>query len=108
MKRTVKRIKDKLWVHSEGRTYQLPASLSKHSNSSASNTQELIAPFPCKILKIFVAAGDEVAIDQAVITVEAMKMEYTYVSPRKGEIAMVNVKVGQVVPEGTSFVNWKK
>lgn len=108
MKRIVHKIKDKLWVHAAGKTYQIPVSLSKASASSEADLADLIAPFPCKVLKIHVKQGDKVAKNDPVIVVEAMKMEYAYSSPKDGIISKVNVSIGQVVAQGTQFIEWQQ
>jgi biotin carboxyl carrier protein len=54
------------------------------------------SPMPGAI--VFVAApGQQVATGEAVVTVEAMKMEHTLRSPGPGVITRVDVSVGQQV-----------
>ncbi len=106
MKLNVLRIKDKLWAHYQGRTYCLPVSLSK-GRSTEESAQDLVAPFTCKVLKVFVKPGQTVKKNETVVTVEAMKMEYAYTSPRDGVISRVLVEAGKIVQEGTPFVEWK-
>ncbi len=101
------RIKDKLWVHHLGRIYALPAQQKNaRTESDAGPADELVAPFSCKVLKVLVNDGQKVAKGDPVITVEAMKMEYSYASPRDGVIKKVLVTPGTTVQEGTHFVDW--
>ena len=44
--------------------------------------------------------GDEVAADQGVLVVEAMKMENELKSPKAGKVIEVKVSVGQAVEKG--------
>ena len=100
------RTKDKIWIQKDGRIYSMPAEISK---GRASNTaaQELVAPFSCKVLKIHASAGQALKAGDPVVVVEAMKMEYSYASPREGMIAEILVKEGQIVQAGAQFVRWK-
>jgi biotin carboxyl carrier protein len=45
----------------------------------------IAAPMPGRVVRILVAAGDEVAARQAIVVVEAMKMENELRAPRAGE-----------------------
>ncbi|RZA06345.1 MAG: hypothetical protein EOP11_10605 [Proteobacteria bacterium] len=103
----VQRHKDKLWVHWKGRTYGFLAEERK-SASGEDAAAELQAPFACKVLKIQVTPGQTVKKGDPVLTVEAMKMEYAYASPREGVIEAINVKEGATVSAGTQFVKWAK
>jgi propionyl-CoA carboxylase alpha chain len=54
----------------------------------------LLCPMPGLIVKVNVAAGDEVQEGQALCTVEAMKMENILRAERKGVVAKVNAGAG--------------
>ena len=101
------RVRDKIWVQWEGRLYGVPATLKPAGARGEAEGQELVAPFSCKVLKIQVQDGQSVKKGDPVVVVEAMKMEYTYASPRDGVVAKVQVKEGAVIPAGTQFVAWK-
>ena len=58
------------------------------------------APMPGRILKVFVAAGQTVTLEQPLLIMEAMKMEYTLASPRNGRVGEILVKEGDQVTEG--------
>lgn len=99
----------KLWVHHNGRIHKIELETNrKASGQSAEAANQLVAPFNCKIVKLHVGSGAQVKAGDPVVSVEAMKMEYTYASPRDGTIAKINVQEGQVVGEGTHFVAWKE
>ena len=55
----------------------------------------LLCPMPGLVVKIAVAAGDEVQEGQALATVEAMKMENILRAERKGVVKSVNAEAGQ-------------
>ncbi|MCL4695381.1 MAG: biotin/lipoyl-binding protein, partial [Candidatus Hydrogenedentes bacterium] len=48
---------------------------------------QVAAPMPGLIVNVAVQAGDDVAEGQKLLTLEAMKMEMTIYSPRKGRVA---------------------
>lgn len=103
------KVRDRLWVQWQGRLYSVPADLRKAQGASGGETaQELVAPFSCKILKIQVSNGQAVKKGDPVVVVEAMKMEYSYPSPKDGTIARVLVKEGEIVQGGAPFVAWKE
>ena len=55
---------------------------------------------PGRVVRVLVAAGDEVAVRQGVVVVEAMKMENELRSPKAGRIKEVNVAPGTSVEAG--------
>ncbi|HEX9390224.1 MAG TPA: acetyl/propionyl/methylcrotonyl-CoA carboxylase subunit alpha [Usitatibacteraceae bacterium] len=66
--------------------------------SDDSNDGRLTAMMPGRVVKVMAAAGDKVKKGQALIIMEAMKMEHTIVSPREGVVERVAFAVGDMVP----------
>ena len=62
------------------------------------------SPMPGKVVKILVAAGEEVTADQGVIVVEAMKMENELKSAVTGKVKEIFVKEGEVVESGAKLL----
>lgn len=58
---------------------------------------DILSPMSGKILEIKVQVGDQVAEDDEVATLEAMKMEIPVVSPEDGTIKEILVKVDEAV-----------
>ncbi len=58
----------------------------------------LTALMPGRVVKVMVKAGDTVKKGQALIIMEAMKMEHTIVSPRDGVIERIAFKEQDLVP----------
>ena len=58
----------------------------------------LTALMPGRVVKVLVKEGDEVAKGQALMILEAMKMEHTITSPRAGAIERVAYAEGALVP----------
>jgi acetyl/propionyl-CoA carboxylase alpha subunit len=101
------KVKDKIWVQWQGRLYGIAANPQSAARKGAEEAQELVAPFSCKVLKIHVQNGQAVKKGDPIVVVEAMKMEYSYASPRDGTIAKVQAKEGEIVPAGLQFVQWE-
>jgi 3-methylcrotonyl-CoA carboxylase alpha subunit len=66
--------------------------------SGETNDGRLTAMMPGRVVKVMADAGDTVKRGQALIIMEAMKMEHTIVSPREGVVERVAFKVGDMVP----------
>ena len=61
----------------------------------------ILAPIPGLIVKVLVAEGDEVAAEQPVILLEAMKMENELRAARAGRVKLVKVAPGQRVEQNS-------
>jgi biotin carboxyl carrier protein len=69
-----------------------------------SGPQRVTAPMPGKVVRVLVAAGDEVTAKQGLVVVEAMKMENELKAARDGRVCEVAVTEGQSVEAGTVLV----
>jgi acetyl/propionyl-CoA carboxylase alpha subunit len=65
---------------------------------------QIRAMMPGRVVSLLVQAGDQVAANQGVIVVEAMKMENELKSPKAGKIVEVKVVAGQTVEKGELLV----
>ena len=68
--------------------------------AGAAGSVEVTASVPGKICKIEAAAGTAVKAGDAVLVLEAMKMEIPVVAPQDGTVATINVAVGDAVESG--------
>jgi biotin carboxyl carrier protein len=68
--------------------------------AGAHGEQSIMAPMPGRVVRVLVAAGDEVAVRQGVVVVEAMKMENELRSPKAGRVKEINVTAGTSVEAG--------
>jgi biotin carboxyl carrier protein len=79
-----------------------PRSLkSRRAHSVASDgPKALKASMPGRVVRLLVAKGDEVKAHQAVLVIEAMKMQNELKSPKDGRIAELRVAAGDTVAAG--------
>jgi biotin carboxyl carrier protein len=61
--------------------------------------QQLIAPMPGKIVRVLVAAGQQVTAGQGLLVIEAMKMQNEIRSPKSGTVEKL-AREGQTVNAG--------
>ncbi|WP_432346810.1 acetyl/propionyl/methylcrotonyl-CoA carboxylase subunit alpha [Shinella yambaruensis] len=71
-----------------------------HQGEAAAGGDRLSAPMPGLVRIVSVAPGARVARGDALVTMEAMKMELVLAAPRDGVVAAVPVAVGDQVAEG--------
>ncbi len=62
------------------------------------------APMPGRVMRVLVAVGDRVTARQAVVVVEAMKMENELRTPRDGTVTEIAVTAGAAVESGAVLV----
>jgi biotin carboxyl carrier protein len=75
----------------------------RHGSGAAaggSGRAEIRAPMPGKVVKILVTAGQEVAADQGIGVLEAMKMENELRTPVAGVVTRLDAVVGATVEPG--------
>lgn len=65
------------------------------------NAHSVLAPMPCKILRVQVGVGDNVKKEQPLVVIESMKMETVIRSPQDGIVSKVVHREGVRV----SFIN---
>jgi biotin carboxyl carrier protein len=61
--------------------------------------QQLVAPMPGKIVRVLIAAGEQVSSGQGLLVIEAMKMQNEIRSPKSGTVEKV-AREGQTVNAG--------
>ncbi len=69
-----------------------------------SGPSRLTAPIPGKVVAIKVAPGDEVVPGQALVVLEAMKMENELAAEQAGRVTAVHVADGDTVESGALLV----
>ncbi|MCQ8897624.1 ATP-grasp domain-containing protein [Limnobacter humi] len=66
------------------------------------------APMPGKVFAVHVKPGDAVKKGQALVGLEAMKMEHTLTAPKDAVVKAVVHQVGEQVAEGTELVEFEE
>ncbi len=98
-----------LWVHFEGRTFSVDLSEGTRGRKKAGaiSSDQIKAPMPGKITKLFIKLGDSVVVGQPVLVMEAMKMEYTLKAECVGSVEALFCAVGEQVVLGKQLVKMK-
>lgn len=79
----------------------------RSAGEEESGAGRLTAPMPGKVSAVYVAPGDAVTEGQALMILEAMKMEHTIVAPMDGVIESIRYSVGDQVAEGQDLVTFE-
>ena len=66
--------------------------------------QSITSPMPGLVFNIVVSVGQQVAKDQELVVLEAMKMESPIHAPSAGTVASILVKEGDAVSEGQVLI----
>lgn len=74
------------------------------AGDGAAGPRTVKAPMPGRVVRVLVAVGDEVAENQGVIVIEAMKMQNELKSPKAGRVAKIAVAVEGTVGSGEVLV----
>ena len=70
----------------------------------AAGPRAVKAPMPGRVVRVLVSEGDEVAEQQGVVVIEAMKMQNELKSPKAGRVVRVAVVVDGTVGAGEVLV----
>ena len=75
-----------------------------HAGGIDSGSRDIVSPMPGKVIRVLVAAGEEVHPGQGLLVVEAMKMQNEIKAPGAGKIKAVHVSEGSAVAAGEVMV----
>ncbi len=64
----------------------------------------VVSKVPGKILKLLVNVGDNVQMNQTILTMESMKMEIEIKAPKTGRVSQIFVKPGDYVNPGQQLM----
>ncbi|PLB45901.1 putative 3-methylcrotonyl-CoA carboxylase subunit alpha [Aspergillus steynii IBT 23096] len=106
---TVIRDEDSIIAFQKGTQYRLTIPRAKWMEKALGMkdvTNSVLAPMPCKVLRVEVQAGDVVEKDQPLVVIESMKMETVIRSPQKGTISKVVHQKGDQCKSGTPLVEF--
>ena len=81
-----------------------PAPKAAPKATGAAGATKVTAPMPGTILSVNVSVGQQVADGQAVVVLEAMKMENEIPAPCAGTVASIEVEKGATVETGAVLI----
>jgi 3-methylcrotonyl-CoA carboxylase alpha subunit len=96
------KVGDVWWVHVLGHT--LRYELVEPGASGEDQHGGMTAPMPGKILEVMAEVGQEVKSVQALMILEAMKMEHKIVADKDGIIEAIHFDVGAQVEQGAELL----
>ena len=95
-----------IWDEGEYRAFRIFEPRNTGTTHSA-HDGEIEAPMPGRVTAVEVSLGENVAIGQRLLTLEAMKMEHALTAPFDGTVAELNATPGAQVSEGQLLVKVK-
>ena len=96
------------WAFANGEVYRQKQEASKPRRSSRGDaTETLMAPMPATVLKVSITPGAKVKAGDALVVLEAMKMEIALRAPHDGVVSAVNCKEGELVQPDAALVELK-
>ncbi|HET9233592.1 MAG TPA: biotin/lipoyl-containing protein [Candidatus Eisenbacteria bacterium] len=93
----------KVWVYLAGRTYRFDL-VRPNRGRTADAHGDLSSPMPGQVQKLLVVEGDAVQAGQALLVVEAMKMQLEIKAPHPGRVRRLLAREGQQVEAGVPLV----
>ncbi|KAF4550366.1 Urea amidolyase-like protein 1 [Elsinoe fawcettii] len=100
-----------LILFQQGRQYRLQLETPKWAEKVLGMKDvknSVLAPMPCKVLRVEVQEGAEVKKNQPLVVIESMKMETVIRAPQDGKIAKVVHKAGDLCKAGTALVEFEE
>lgn len=93
-----------VFVHGATRILHIHDPVNQTQDESNEHQGGLSAPMPGKIIAISVKVGDQVKNGDALLVMEAMKMEHTVYAPRDGVVEELFFAVGDQVADGVELI----
>ncbi len=100
----VARIRDRVLVAVAGRVWTFESGEEARGAHAAAGSGAVTAPMPGKVVAVLVAEGDVVEVGQALVVLEAMKMESTLAAEVAGRVTAVRATAGASVAAGDLLV----
>ena len=89
----------------DGRVYEFETPTNAQLRSRGQgDSHALSAPMPATVRTVLVKVGDEVAVGETLVVLEAMKMELPLRAPKAGRVAEIRCAPGELVQPGVPLV----
>ena len=92
--------KDRITIYFEDEAVELQRISLHHSHAVTTHQPALTAPMPGTVVAILKQVGDSVVAGEAIIVLEAMKMEHSIQAPHDGKVEEIGYPLGAQVQEG--------
>jgi acetyl/propionyl-CoA carboxylase alpha subunit len=97
-------IDDQVLVFEDGAAHTFSPWQSRRGDAAPTSDGAVLSPMPGRMVAVMVEAGQVVTRGQALVTLEAMKMEHVLTSPFDGTVEHLSVALGDQVSEGVVLV----
>jgi 3-methylcrotonyl-CoA carboxylase alpha subunit len=97
-------IDDQVLVFEGGAVHAFAPWQSRRGDTAQSSDGAILSPMPGRMVAVMVEAGQPVLRGQALVTLEAMKMEHVLTAPFDGTVEHLSVAMGDQVSEGVVLV----
>ena len=92
-----------------GRRYEVEVqdpmtSLTRGGRTHVAGTQVIRSVMAGKVLEVLVSEGDTIAQGDALLVIEAMKMENEIRSPKDGTVTSIHITPGETVESGANLI----
>lgn len=96
---------EEITLFHQGQDYRI--GLAPPNRNATAKDQGFVAPMSGTLLLQHVAAGANVKQGDAIVTLEAMKMEHTLYAPEDGQVITFHAEVGNHVSAGTQLLDFQ-
>jgi biotin carboxyl carrier protein len=96
---------DTRWVFLDGEVFEFQVPERGRRRITGTARGSLSAPMPATVIRVDAATGDRVRKGEALIILEAMKMELPVRAPADGIIGAVHCKPGDLVKAGVPLID---
>ncbi|MEY4250050.1 MAG: hypothetical protein RJA87_1683 [Pseudomonadota bacterium] len=97
-------MEDQVLVFEDGAVHAFTPWRSRRGDSVQASDGAMLSPMPGRMVAVMVEVGQAVTRGQALVTLEAMKMEHVLTAPFDGTVEQLSVAMGDQVSEGVVLV----